>query len=195
MKDIMATRLTTISDPITGVDDSTTNTTEVSEIVAPYKLSLPKEPPQSNKMHKQFPLGASGLLQPLDEHQLLKETYMTLKGGSLPEQHRSLNVIPWFYNRPPREESILAQKMREEARSHFLKERSTELLDNQEVCLILVYIRISLLCVQEPNFKKGADNYTNIPCIFNWIIRCSKSFNFWKREASLTLRTAIQRQT
>ena len=134
----MATLLTATSDQVTGVDDSTTNTTEASEIAAPCKLSLPQEPSESHKKRKRLPSELPPVLRSLNEHQLLVETYQRLSGGRLPEQHRSLNVIPRFYNRPPRPESILAQKLREEARSRFLKERSTELLDNQEVCRVLV---------------------------------------------------------
>ena len=135
----MAARLTAFSDPIAGVDDSTTNTTEPSELASPCKRHLPQELSEGNTKCKPLPSELPSRLRTLDEHQLLKETYLRLRGGRVPEQHRSLSVIPRFYSSPPGEESTLAQKLREEARSRFLKERSTQLLDNHEVSLVLIY--------------------------------------------------------
>lgn len=45
----------------------------------------------------------------------------------------TFNVIPRFYHKLPRSNDILAQKLREEARTLFLQKRSRELLDNNEL--------------------------------------------------------------
>lgn len=42
-------------------------------------------------------------------------------------------VIPFFYHKLPKSTDILAQKLREEARTLFLQKRSKELLDNNEL--------------------------------------------------------------
>lgn len=42
-------------------------------------------------------------------------------------------VIPYFYSKLPKSHDLLAQKLREEARTLFLQKRSKELLDNNEL--------------------------------------------------------------
>lgn len=42
-------------------------------------------------------------------------------------------VIPYFYSKLPKSNDLLAQKLREEARTLFLQKRSKELLDNNEL--------------------------------------------------------------
>lgn len=42
-------------------------------------------------------------------------------------------VIPHFYHKLPKSNDVLAQKLREEARTLFLQKRSKELLDNTEL--------------------------------------------------------------
>lgn len=42
-------------------------------------------------------------------------------------------VIPFFYHKLPKSTDVLAQKLREEARTLFLQKRSKELLDNNEL--------------------------------------------------------------
>lgn len=46
------------------------------------------------------------------------------------------NVIPRFYHKLPRSNDMIAQKLREEARTLFLQKRSKELLDNNELKLL-----------------------------------------------------------
>ena len=120
-------------DSVTPIDEFSTNSTEPSNGLQPCQLI------QSHKLNvgsvhaKRLPSELSPDLASLDEHQLLKEAYTRLKGGKLPDSHLSFSVIPKFYSKPPAEESYLALKLREEARSRFLKERSSQLPDNQEV--------------------------------------------------------------
>lgn len=45
----------------------------------------------------------------------------------------TFNVIPRFYHKLPRNNDMLALKLREEARTLFLQKRSKELLDNNEL--------------------------------------------------------------
>lgn len=45
----------------------------------------------------------------------------------------SFKVIPYFYHKLPKSTDVLAQKLREEARTLFLQKRSKELLDNNEL--------------------------------------------------------------
>lgn len=45
----------------------------------------------------------------------------------------SYRVIPYFYHKLPKSNDVLAQKLREEARTLFLQKRSKELLDNNEL--------------------------------------------------------------
>lgn len=45
----------------------------------------------------------------------------------------SYKVIPFFYHKLPKSTDVLAQKLREEARTLFLQKRSKELLDNNEL--------------------------------------------------------------
>ena len=127
--------MTTQSDLKAEIDDSATTTTEPSDTVIPNEIL--NNTTFSNVRKQTTP--SSDLSQEtfaLDEHQLLRRAYIRLKGGSLPEQHRSSSIIPKFYIKPPNEESFLAQKLREEARSRFLREKSTQLLDNQEVPIL-----------------------------------------------------------
>lgn len=42
-------------------------------------------------------------------------------------------IIPYFYHKLPKSNDVLAQKLREEARTLFLQKRSKELLDNNEL--------------------------------------------------------------
>ena len=130
--------MATQSDSITCIDDSTTNTTEPSEAAIPCEI--PQNTIQSKvRKHKPLLSELSPELLAFDEHQLLRGVYTELRGGKLPEQHKSLSIIPKFYSKPPREGSCLSQKLREEARSRFLKEKSTQLLDNQEVQIYSIY--------------------------------------------------------
>ncbi|XP_031626313.1 serine/threonine-protein phosphatase 2A regulatory subunit B'' subunit gamma-like [Contarinia nasturtii] len=49
------------------------------------------------------------------------------------KKNDSYRVIPFFYHKLPKSTDILAQKLREEARTLFLQKRSKELLDNNEL--------------------------------------------------------------
>lgn len=57
--------------------------------------------------------------------------------NELRENDRKCNgtyeVIPYFYSKLPKSHDLLAQKLREEARTLFLQKRSKELLDNNEL--------------------------------------------------------------
>lgn len=124
--------MATQSDSKAEIDDSATTTTEPSETVIPCEIPI-KTTFSKVRNHKPLSPDLSQENLALDEHQLLRRAYIRLKGGNLPEEHRSSSIIPKFYIKPPNEESFLAQKLREEARSRFLREKSTQLLDNQEV--------------------------------------------------------------
>ena len=127
--------MTTQSDSKAEIDDSATTTTEPSETV--ISCEIPNKTAFSKvRKHKALSSDLSQENFALDEHELLRRAYIRLKGGNFPEQHRSYSIIPKFYIKPPNEESFLAQKLREEARSRFLREKSTQLLDNQEVPIL-----------------------------------------------------------
>lgn len=49
------------------------------------------------------------------------------------KKNDSYKVIPFFYHKLPKSTDVLAQKLREEARTLFLQKRSKELLDNNEL--------------------------------------------------------------
>lgn len=49
------------------------------------------------------------------------------------KKNDSYKVIPYFYHKLPKSTDLLAQKLREEARTLFLQKRSKELLDNNEL--------------------------------------------------------------
>jgi len=61
-----------------------------------------------------------------------KNEYLSLTGkdGSL---QGSYSIIPPFYKPLPKDEDVLQQKLREEARANFLQRRSRQLLDNTEL--------------------------------------------------------------
>lgn len=57
-------------------------------------------------------------------------------GRDLPKdikENDSYRFIPFFYHKLPKSTDVLAQKLREEARTLFLQKRSKELLDNNEL--------------------------------------------------------------
>jgi len=65
---------------------------------------------------------------------LFKEEYLRLTGKSGNSNLTgSFSIIPPFYRPLPREEDVLQQKLREEARAHFLQRCSRQLLDNTEL--------------------------------------------------------------
>ncbi|XP_065842147.1 serine/threonine-protein phosphatase 2A regulatory subunit B'' subunit gamma-like [Oscarella lobularis] len=63
------------------------------------------------------------------EYAALK-AHMLKAGRSAPS---SSTIIPRFYFKPPRDDQILHQKLREEARAAFLQRKSAQLLDNEEL--------------------------------------------------------------
>nr|CAD7262999.1 unnamed protein product [Timema shepardi] len=60
------------------------------------------------------------------------------KGKDDPKE--SYSVIPKFYYKLPREEDVLAQKLREEARAIFLQRRGKQLLNNTELKALWVLL-------------------------------------------------------
>ena len=67
-----------------------------------------------------------------EEDDLFKKEYLEMKGQSKISE-KSYTIIPQFYKSLPKEEDILQQKLREEARAQFLQRRSKLLLDNAEL--------------------------------------------------------------
>lgn len=70
------------------------------------------------------------------ELQTIDETIDVNSGNELMQnvkKNDSYRVIPFFYHKLPKSTDILAQKLREEARTLFLQKRSKELLDNNEL--------------------------------------------------------------
>eukprot|EP00088_Acartia_fossae_P021839 TRINITY_DN23209_c0_g1_i1.p1 TRINITY_DN23209_c0_g1~~TRINITY_DN23209_c0_g1_i1.p1 ORF type:complete len:444 (-),score=88.77 TRINITY_DN23209_c0_g1_i1:310-1641(-) len=70
--------------------------------------------------------------QSCDEQMLFREEYLALTENQ-PKQDGSYKVIPRFFKPLPKDEDVLQQKLREEARAHFLQRRSRNLLDNTEL--------------------------------------------------------------
>jgi len=70
--------------------------------------------------------------KPVDEEELFREEYLALT-DNLPKNEGTYKIIPTFYKPLPKEEDVLQQKLREEARAHFLQRRSRNLLDNTEL--------------------------------------------------------------
>jgi len=69
-----------------------------------------------------------------EAERLFKEEYLRLTGKSENDDLTgSFKIIPPFYRPLPREEDVLQQKLREEARAHFLQRCSRQLLDNTEL--------------------------------------------------------------
>jgi len=66
------------------------------------------------------------------EEELFKEEYLKLTGKS-EQLVGSYTVIPPFHRPIPKKDDPLQQKLREEARAHFLQRRSRRLLDNTEL--------------------------------------------------------------
>lgn len=66
-----------------------------------------------------------------DDEKLFKEEYIRLSGWK--ELTGSYAIIPPFHRPLPKDEDVLQQKLREEARAHFLQRRSRQLLDNTEL--------------------------------------------------------------
>merc|ERR1719259_437791 len=66
------------------------------------------------------------------EEELFKEEYLKLTGKS-EQLVGSYTVIPPFHKPIPKKDDPLQQKLREEARAHFLQRRSRRLLDNTEL--------------------------------------------------------------
>jgi len=63
---------------------------------------------------------------------IFKEEYLHLTGRK-ESPSGSYKIIPPFYKPLPKEEDVLQQKLREEARAHFLQRCSRQLLDNTEL--------------------------------------------------------------
>lgn len=100
------------------------------------------------------------------------------------ENNRSYQVIPFFYHKLPKSTDILAQKLREEARTLFLQKRSKELLDNNELktlwnILQKNYTKPSINNEQFINY----DDYLRIVKIagekFKWVNRLKSAWSFW----------------
>lgn len=79
--------------------------------------------------------GTSNKLSQEEEEELFKKEYLEMKGGGSPAA-ASYRVIPQFYKPLPRDDEVLQQKLREEARAQFLQRRSKLLLDNAELKVI-----------------------------------------------------------
>ena len=67
---------------------------------------------------------ANNKMSKLEEDELFKKEYLTMKGQTLHTEHQSYKVIPQFYSSLPTEQDALQQKLREEARAQFLQRRS-----------------------------------------------------------------------
>ena len=80
--------------------------------------------------------GTSNKLSQEEEEELFKKEYLEMKGGGSPAA-ASYKVIPQFYKPLPRDDEVLQQKLREEARAQFLQRRSKLLLDNAELKVVL----------------------------------------------------------
>jgi len=68
----------------------------------------------------------------IDQDKLFEEEYSALTEKKH-YKHGTYEIIPTFYRPLPKEEDVLQQKLREEARAHFLQRRSRNLLDNTEL--------------------------------------------------------------
>jgi len=68
----------------------------------------------------------------LSEDEEFKKEYLAMSSNK-DQERGSYSVIPRFYKPLPREEDVLQQKLREEARAQFLQRRSKLLLDNAEL--------------------------------------------------------------
>ena len=73
-----------------------------------------------------------------EEDAEVERLFVEWKGLKLQEEDASLKAIPRFYIKPPGEEDVLQQKLREEARAAFLQRRSEQLLDNDELKALYV---------------------------------------------------------
>ncbi|XP_039288464.1 serine/threonine-protein phosphatase 2A regulatory subunit B'' subunit gamma isoform X1 [Nilaparvata lugens] len=67
------------------------------------------------------------------EIEIFKRNYTDIKNNKSSIDQQSYARIPKFYYKLPKKDEILAQKLREEARDIFLKKKSKELLDNNEL--------------------------------------------------------------
>jgi len=65
-------------------------------------------------------------------HATFKEEYMRIS-KKMTKLEDTYSVIPPFYKPLPTDDDVLQQKLREEARAHFLQRRSRQLLDNTEL--------------------------------------------------------------
>ncbi|XP_043241636.1 serine/threonine-protein phosphatase 2A regulatory subunit B'' subunit gamma-like [Amphibalanus amphitrite] len=73
-----------------------------------------------------------------EEDAEVERLYTEWRGSKQETTDPSLKVIPRFYLKPPGDEDILLQKLREEARAVFLQRRSEQLLDNDELKALYV---------------------------------------------------------
>ncbi|CAI8029176.1 Serine/threonine-protein phosphatase 2A regulatory subunit B'' subunit gamma [Geodia barretti] len=64
-----------------------------------------------------------------EDERLFEEEYTSLRG----EAEKKYEHIPRFYCKPPRDDQVLQQKLREDARAVFLQRRGSELMDNEEL--------------------------------------------------------------
>merc|ERR1719474_1771351 len=62
----------------------------------------------------------------------MEEEYMRIS-RKMTKLEDTYSVIPPFYKPLPTDDDVLQQKLREEARAHFLQRRSRQLLDNTEL--------------------------------------------------------------
>lgn len=67
------------------------------------------------------------------ESEIFLEIYNKGKKSSETAKHSSYALIPRFYFKLPKQDDILAQKLREEARAMFLQKRGRQLLNNNEL--------------------------------------------------------------
>lgn len=72
--------------------------------------------------------------------QELYRTYLTEWRSEPKETHPSYNVIPQFYRKLPKQDDVLAQKLREEARAVFLQRRGRQLLNSNELKALWVLL-------------------------------------------------------
>ncbi|XP_049939884.1 serine/threonine-protein phosphatase 2A regulatory subunit B'' subunit gamma-like isoform X2 [Schistocerca serialis cubense] len=73
------------------------------------------------------------------EQQLYRK-YLTEWRSEPKENHSSYDVIPKFYRKLPKQDDVLAQKLREEARAVFLQRRGRQLLNSNELKALWVLL-------------------------------------------------------
>ncbi|KAK7864144.1 hypothetical protein R5R35_007659 [Gryllus longicercus] len=74
------------------------------------------------------------------ESKMFLEFYKKRKSSFSEEKHKSYSAIPRFFYKLPKQDDILAQKLREEARAMFLQKRGRQLLNNNELKALWVLL-------------------------------------------------------